>query len=272
MLIFFIVLFACSGGVSYLEYKKEKSTNNLLIFILSIVGTFLSVTDSIFSQIQFDNIERLGKINTDLSKKITKLQELNNKLDSNINEAVVETQKLSGKNYSLTDSIKQIDTAIKNISNKINNYVGGDDSYPLITFNSAYEHGQFRRIILRDVGKYPLHGLAINIEYNVYHHPAPSDNHWGHFDVEEVANTMQLDTIILSSNWKEFPVQRFSIDISATNGLFHEEAVFIESPILIRAAYWVFKYKTAAMTAVDTLYRPNARELESFIKRGVSTR
>ncbi|HEY1871398.1 MAG TPA: hypothetical protein VGG71_10080, partial [Chitinophagaceae bacterium] len=238
MFAIFLIL-AFSLLVVIFQFIKKGTIEDKIIAICSFflaTSVYFASKDS-FSQTQ--NIEKLGKIDTSIGHHLDTLQQVNNSLSQNIKAAVEANKELSGKTYSITNKIKDIDSNIQSLSNEINNFITGANSYPRIDFYNQRSPSLERDIILYNVGKYPMHGLYIDIIDDEIMHGNPAANAYKkftrHYDVDELSWRKKIDSIELRLDYSKSKMQTFDIQISATNGKFHERACFIPSGYMVNS-------------------------------------
>jgi methyl-accepting chemotaxis protein len=109
-----ITLALCSALVSIIAYFDDRKKSTLIIVILTIASAVATIFDKRDSDKKTNTIIDLNKIDTSLSHHIDTLQEINLSFSSSTNK-IVETNKI------LSDSIKDIDSGIQKMSNKIAN-------------------------------------------------------------------------------------------------------------------------------------------------------
>jgi hypothetical protein len=257
---YILLAVAALGLINFIKALKK---NNhwlvaLIVFLLSLAGGIFTSSD----------LSKTGKImnNIDTTTRITR-------------DTVLAIKLVSDKTFNLTDTIRNIDTQIRNITksiyelnSQINNFITGDDSYPKIAFEiDHYGTDSDPDIVIYNIGKYPLHGLSIKIidEQLAKEKGGVSGANklftWYH-DEDEVANR-KIIGIGKFNDWKKYKMQVFDITVATTNGRFFEKACVINTGISIACAYWVLSFDIND-NKQKLLKQPTQSELQPFLIAG----
>lgn len=276
----YLVIFITTFLISIIKFFKEPKLSSGAILILSIFGGYLEAKDMTDTGKKMDSISDSSNQTMELTKKGNGLT------DENI--------KVSKKNLNLSDTIRSIDSNIQNItkttlalSNKIDSFLFGGNSFPWVELNTPFSDGH--DIVLEiwnyrkneksrfeyeryTNGKFPLHGLHIEIidyqkKQDIYTGVQGAKQiYTSYYDVDEVATKKKLEVnIALRSDWGKYPLQKFDFVITALNGVFYERACFMSGGVAVSSAYWVINTVTN-----DTLLKPYLKQIEAFQTNGIS--
>lgn len=270
--------YLCIVALAILQFRKDLKDGDfrgsLMFFIFSIFIGVFTMSDSKKTGEELSSIIDSTEVSKQLLHTVGKLGEATHALNLSIANTTNENNGLSKKNLSLSDTIRiinkrinSVDSAILALSKKINGFVTGDGSYPYIIFPYILPNDDTRKIILLNVGKFPLHGLSIDLYDNSKMTAIPGDDHSTHYDVDELSSKKLLGKLQLH-DWQYDPVQKFTMNIVTTNGKYNERACFTSIGYAISVACWVMKYRDASMITADTLVRPSFDELRPFIAKG----
>jgi hypothetical protein len=253
----YLAIFLTATILAIIECFKTKTTISVFVMVLTVIGSALTIQDLWETSQKLTHIDELTTVNNSIVLSTKKLTEVNNTLETNTGKAVAVnldlTQKISiieKDIQAVTRSTAEVSKITQAVSQDIKDFTTSANTYPKVTIIPSVRENYFS-ISLQRRGKFPITGLVITItdlekmfERSRYPQvPSELKAYTSTYKINNLSQDELLDTIPMKS-WKEYPEQRFDIEISTSTGHYIERIYTrLKSDSTFDEAWRIVKWK-----------------------------